>query len=264
MTIQAHEAQFTVRGYDCGYGGPLRTLALADFLQEAASQHAESLGWGRDGMGQSGRTWMLTRIDLRLAAAYALALRENDWLTVRTWPAAIERLFALRDFELEGPDGERLAAATYSYLIVDIASRRPLRPEGILPPDLHSPRPRAVAEGWQAIGRPTEAPVEAFRQRAGRRHIDHNGHVNNAHLLTWLVDAVPTAAVAGSRLAALRVEFVREVLPGDEVAAVAAPLAGGPAGQRGFVSELCRAGNSTDGGHQGGEVCARAETWWQV
>jgi hypothetical protein len=34
------ETIYKVRGYDCGYGGPLRPLALANYLQEAAADHA--------------------------------------------------------------------------------------------------------------------------------------------------------------------------------------------------------------------------------
>ena len=34
------ELEFDVHGFDCGYGGPLRAFALANFLQEAAGASA--------------------------------------------------------------------------------------------------------------------------------------------------------------------------------------------------------------------------------
>ena len=205
------ELEFDVHGFDCGYGGPLRAFALANFLQEAAGASAARLGFGMEDLHAKGRTWMLSRLDLRVDE---LPL-EGARVLVRTWPAGTRKLFAFREFSMNGSDGKSLVRAVYAYLIVDIAARRPLRPESVFGSDTPDAGvPHAVADF--AFDIPSDIDmVPAFTQSVRGRHIDHNGHANNAHLVDWLVDA----AGGDGELSALRVEFLAEALDGDLLAA---------------------------------------------
>jgi acyl-ACP thioesterase len=208
--------QFNVHGFDCGYGGPLRVFSLANFLQETAGENAAALGFGMEDLHAKGWTWMLSRLDLRVDELPLVGER----VVVRTWPAGTRRLFALRDIFMTGADGRNLARAVYAYIIVDLSARRPLRPENVFgaePP--HSDEPHPVPDFAFDLPECRDLTID-FAQRVSGRHIDHNGHANNAHLLNWLVDS----AENGSRLdeskaniSALRVEFLAEALAGDEL-----------------------------------------------
>jgi len=244
MTDSLHTTlEFEVRGYDCGYGGPLRAFALVNFLQEAAGVSATSMGFGMEDLNAKGLTWMLSRLDLR---ADELP-RDGERVLVRTWPAGISKLFALRDIEMRRPDGRSLVRAVYAYLVVDIEARRPLRPAGVLgqvPPSPGDPHP---VPGFGFDIPEAAQPVPVFSQRVRGRHIDHNGHANNAHLVNWLVDAASEGEAA---LSALRVEFLAEALEGDELEATRGYAPESPAASRfgpeaaaaTTVSELTRGG----------------------
>jgi medium-chain acyl-[acyl-carrier-protein] hydrolase len=243
--------EFDVRGFDCGYGGPLGALAIANFLQEAAGMNADTLGFGMEAMDAKGRTWMLSRLDLRVDELP----RCGELVTVATWPAGVAKLFALRDFRILGADGRSLVRAVYAYLIVDLAARRPLRPQSVFgaePPTTGEPHP--VADFAFEIP-PAVHMTPSFAQRVGARHIDHNGHANNAHIVNWLVDASigegerqlePSAP--SPQLSALRVEFLAEALAGDDLAASrgspAVPLFRQEAAARQAVTELTRDGKA--------------------
>jgi acyl-ACP thioesterase len=235
--------EFGIRGFDCGYGGPLRPFAMANFLQEAAGENATRLGFGMGDLHAKGWTWMLSRLELRTD----LLPRDGERVSVRTWPAGTRKLFALRDIEMLGQGGRSLVRAVYAYLVVDMAARRPLRPESVFGseiPPVGAPHPVPdfafdipVAEGLE----------KAFAQRVSGRHIDHNGHANNAHLIDWLVDAAMAPSGGGPgrpELASLRVEFLSEALEGDELLAARAeltpPSAGAREPSRLFVTELSR------------------------
>src|SRR5512142_2353748 len=123
--VSAYE--FEVRGYDCGYGGPLRIFALSNFLQESAGFNAAKHGFGMDDLHAKGLTWMLSRLELR---ADALP-REGSRVVVRTWPAGTRKLFAMRALDMRDPYGSSLVRALYAYLVVDMESRRPLRPDAM-------------------------------------------------------------------------------------------------------------------------------------
>lgn len=232
MSVEPLETHHIVWGYDCGYGGPFKPIALANYFQEAAGDHAAALGIGMEDMFAEGRTWMLSRLDIR-----AERLPETgEEVLVRTWPAGTERIFALRCIELLAKNGERLAGALYEYLIVDIEKRKPLRPERILNPGLKTELARpypdlkpglqeipefALADKNSEVDKDTEgAFAESFRLTAGPRHIDSNGHVNNAHIIDWLCDAVPKERRGAGQIRRIKVDFVAEVKLGDQIVAL--------------------------------------------
>lgn len=222
MLEQAFETRYKVRGYDCGYGGPLKPLAIANFFQEAAGDHAFALGIGMEEMFARGRTWMLSRLDIESEGWP----QTGDEVIVRTWPAGTDRIFAVRYLEMLSADGRRLAGARYDYLVVDIEKRRPVRPEKILDPDMRMdispPYPDLLPGLQDTVGFEAEIPQgwkESFRVRICPRHIDNNGHANNGHLLNWLCDAVPAGERASGATVRIKVDFVSEVKEGEELAA---------------------------------------------
>lgn len=223
MSVQPMETIHHVRGFDCGYGGPFRPLSIANYFQEAAGDHAKILGVGMQNMFSKGWTWMLSRVDIR---ADRLPVT-GDRVTVRTWPAGTNRLFAQRYMELRSESGDLLAGALYEYLVVDIERRRPLRPEKILDPDLRaivSPPYDDLCAGLHdypefAKGQENDF-TQAFSIRASPRHMDYNGHVNNAHIVDWLADAVPIEERMTGGIARLKVDFVAELRMGDDVKAL--------------------------------------------
>jgi len=77
------EIRYEVRGYDCGYGGPLTPLALANFFQEAAGAHASQIGIGMEDLWAKGLTWMLSRIDIRIESLP----QAGQTVIARTWPS---------------------------------------------------------------------------------------------------------------------------------------------------------------------------------
>jgi acyl-CoA thioesterase FadM len=252
--VQPHSDEYLVRGFDCGYGGPLRPFALFNFFQEAAGNQADTIGIGMDRMQAEGKTWMISRIDLRIEALPFA----GEKVAVETWPAGRDRLFALRDFILRGPDGGVLARAVYAYLIVDMATRRPVRPErffGEGEPIGEAPHPvEDLSFAVPHIGTGAAMPEgAAFALSASSRHIDNNGHVNNAHIANWLIDALPRDERGSGRIRGARIDFSGEILAGDLLEARWSRLpdtAGRPG--IGALTELRR----------GEEVVARAELAW--
>ncbi|HTX74096.1 MAG TPA: acyl-ACP thioesterase domain-containing protein [Rectinemataceae bacterium] len=247
-SIAPFELAYETRGFDCGYGGPLKPLPLMNILQEAAGAHADRLGWGIEDLMADGKTWMLSRMELRIDRLP----RTGEQLVIETWPAGLDRLFALRDFALRSAAGQLLVRAVYAYLIVDRVSHRPLRPERILGSAItEGAKPHPVAEPSFAVPQVPTSPA-AVELRASPRHLDNNGHVNNAHIVDWLVDAVPRALRAERELRSLRVEFLAETLDGDEIRSFSGSSGGGES-RPSIVTELRR----------GEEPIARALSSWE-
>jgi acyl-ACP thioesterase len=222
---------------------------MANFLQEAAGAHAYALGFGIEDLRSRGQTWMLAKMDLRVDRLP----REGERVRVRTWPSGLDRLLALRDITLETMGGEPLVRSVYAYLVVDLEARRPLRPERALPglADLDVSSLGHCVPDWRfgVAEILAEARNQGFSEMARARHLDDNGHVNNAHLLDWLIDVVPGESRGSGRLAGLRVDFLREAFAGD---VVEVGVSAGQAAPLFALSDIRR----------GTELLARAETSW--
>lgn len=185
--IYEHTEIYPVRVYHCGTNGCITLPALADFLQEIASVHAEHLGYSRSRLLDEGRIWVLARL-------YFLMNRLPGFqepMTLHTIARGRDKYHAFRDFELLDADGKELGRATSSWLHMDIASRSmtPLDeslmkavPEGINPGLLDFPS--------RSLPRLREAGYET-NLRARRFDEDMNGHVNNAKLVSLCLESVP-------------------------------------------------------------------------
>ncbi len=184
--MKLHTETFRIRAGEVGPGGLLRLTALADIFQEVAGNNAIAVGYGTDALREQGLTWVLSR--LRIAVTNLP--RWCDEIVVSTWPSGIERLWAFREFRVERPDGEVLARGSSAWLILKIASKRPIRPPEFVERAAVGMPPREMASPTEEIDLPEGLePGPSFR--AGRYDLDVNGHANNVAILRWLLEALP-------------------------------------------------------------------------
>ncbi len=237
---------FPVHKYEVDAFGVLAAPALSGYLSEIAGHHAEELGVGLDALMARGVTWVLSR--LRLESP--VAVRLGDELEVETWPSGLERLFANREFVVRrGADGAEVARATTQWLVMDLASRKPVRPADVLDPRV----PREAAPSAVALtrGKLPELRDWEVQKRFHVRYadIDQNLHVTNTSYVAWAVEAMPREVWQGSRLAALEVQYLAETRHGEAI--------------------LSRLARTADGGHahaivreDDGKELARLVTRW--
>jgi len=115
---------FRARYYEVGHDGCVTIQALCNYFQEAAGNHATRLGVGMQKLMDQHQSWVLSRMLVQMSVFPGW----HDEVTVDTWPAGVERMFALRLFRLRC--GERmLGFGTSAWLLFDLDRRRPLRPE---------------------------------------------------------------------------------------------------------------------------------------
>jgi acyl-ACP thioesterase len=98
-------------------------LSIFNFMQEAASSHADALGVSIQQLLSENYTWLLSRVQITMTSYPAW----TDDLTVLTWPSGMQRLFALRDFQFKDQKDSTVGAALSAWLVIDTHKRRPVR-----------------------------------------------------------------------------------------------------------------------------------------
>jgi medium-chain acyl-[acyl-carrier-protein] hydrolase len=236
---------FRVRAYEVDVWGRASALTVCNWLQEAAGNHATHLGWGIEGLHAQGLTWLLSRLHVRLN-------RLPPWreeVRVTTWPAGAHRLWAVREFRLTGAAGDEVGVATTGWMVVNLATRRPMRPAADVVAMGKLTPPRALDDAFEKL---PEVERVAFARTLEVRisDLDINRHANNVSVVGWGLESLPLETLEGRELADFEIEFRGEAKAGERVTSEAEA-----ADASTFVHRLMRVGD--------GREIARARSRWR-
>ena len=214
--------QFKVRSYECGADGRATLPTVCNFLQEAASLHAASLGFGKGDFAATGEniSWVLTRMVVKMDR-YP---KWEDEVTVETFPRGGRKIVAWRDFEVKDAKGRTLGVASSEWMIIDLATRKiHAIPEKVFAANDPANVPVLGLEPFskfrfpsgEAVSFPLRSETEKIplpRFTAMKSQIDLNGHVNNVHYISWMLEPCDSRCPAE-----MEVVFRSETFAGDEV-----------------------------------------------
>jgi medium-chain acyl-[acyl-carrier-protein] hydrolase len=236
VRVSAHQCDFCLRW---------KPAAMFLAMIEAASLHADALGFGFESMHANEMAWVLSRLRVHFHAFPGM----GETVSLQTWPRGVQqRLFFTRDFLLTDAQGQPLASATSAWMLINPAQRRILLPHtlvGSLP----------LNEGRYALDvllekiNPPEGLPERLVVEAGYSAVDVMGHANSARYVEWLCDAIGIQTFEEKALSWLQVNFNRETKPGERLSLRLGPDGGGngrwlaegynlDAGARGFEAEF--------------------------
>lgn len=210
-----HSRDYTVRNYELGPHQAAHVRILLDYLQETADSHSRELGISVQYLLKKGLLWVL--------AAYHLKVNRypgaGEIVTVNTWyPGRYER-FYLRDFEIQGADGNLIAAATTSWALIDAVKRRPVKREcEDSLPDLPVLERRAVEEGIEHLS-PLVSPHQGDPFTVGSSCLDMYRHVNHVFYIQWALDSVSPGMEKGLLPFSIEAVFKTEAVAGDRLVA---------------------------------------------
>ena len=234
--------KFKIHSYEVDVTNTATLPAICQYLQEVASNHAEQLGFGVSWLLENQRTWMLSRLIVKMDAFP----RVGEEILVYTWPSGTDRLLFLRDFSIERASGEVLGRAVSSWVFMNLEFRRPVHPSSKeFEYDFSRTGERALEVNPGKIPLLSgEEEKASFRVRYS--DLDMNNHVNNIKYIEWVMESVDPEYRRTNRPVELSVNFLAEALYGQEVSIHAVDT-------EGFRHSVKN--------REGSDIC-RAETGW--
>jgi YbgC/YbaW family acyl-CoA thioester hydrolase len=180
--MREHTFRYHVELYDVNAFGEWSTPALLCFMQQAATQASEALGFGIDWYAGHGTTWIIRRtvVEQHEAARY------RDEIAVRTWVSDIRRVRSQREYELHrASDGALLARGHSDWVYVDLRRGLPLQPPAELRAAL---MPDGVVSRDRPLRKVLHIPAHAFhtQRRVEFAALDSVAHVNNARYAAYV------------------------------------------------------------------------------
>lgn len=211
MSSLIFEKNYRVHVYETGPNGKLSLHSLFNYLQDIASDHAETLGFGRDDLLRENRFWVLSRMYVELIR---MPLWEDD-LLIRTWPCGTESVFALRNYEIEGDKGTMVKASS-SWLILDRQTRKIQRPDLIFR-KFEFPVPSDPVRNATKLSDPGEQGQTDHCFRIKASDLDINLHTNNAVYLKWICDSYDLGFIMKNDPQSVEINYLAESKFGDEI-----------------------------------------------
>lgn len=187
-------------------------------LQEAAAKHSTKQHCGIPEMvAAENRTWVIVRARLTID-------RLPDWMenvNIETWAEQPFRLFAPRLVTGRSDDGSPIFTAVSHWVVIDIARKRPIRPDEALKyftlpdkdvkffdPDIGRFK---VADDFQGHRLPDFIPAMSYYDT------DTNRHINNISYVNWVCDAFPFSFLDSYRIRTIDCHWAKQTFHGDEI-----------------------------------------------
>lgn len=212
--------EYLVHWYDTDLNGHIKMSAIANYLQESAWRHANHLGFGYEDAKKRNEFWVIVNLMIRINGFP----QWGQTINVETWPKGIDRLFAIRDFRILKNDGTVIGAATSSWMILDLNTRRPKNVD-IVKPVLHLATHQDILSENAPFLRAIKEISSAELRKVRFSEVDQHGHVNNIRYIDWCLDTLPVEWHREHRITSMVINYLAEVKE-DETIKISTGLPG--------------------------------------
>lgn len=176
---------YEIKYYEQNVKGDLKESSLLNFLQDAATLSAESLGFGPTFVFSNNYAWVVLKYHIELTEP----LRNFSHITLKTEPRGASKLYAFRDFEIYSPENRLMGRVCSTWALIDMETRRMLPMQKTLP--FLFPYEKKEDDLEYGKVEAFEAPdtVKEFEVRFD--DIDVNHHANNCNYIIWALETLP-------------------------------------------------------------------------
>ncbi|MGV8136870.1 MAG: acyl-[acyl-carrier-protein] thioesterase [Mangrovibacterium sp.] len=210
--MEKYTQKINIQSYHTDQYGKASVCSLFNFMLEAAWAHAQVMEWGYDQLQNHHMFWVLSRM-------YIIIEKYPSWqnqITIHTWPAGTDGMYAYREFIIEGENGEVVLRANTAWLILDIHTKKII----LLKEYIHT-FPRYA--GTSACREP-----ERLRPYKNAEHLsfspilfselDINKHFNSVKALERVIDHFGIIFLNQYEPETIEVNYLKEGLAGDSLA----------------------------------------------
>lgn len=191
----------------------LKPCCLLEFLQDLASEHADTNDFGYNFVRSQNLAWYLLKYRMEFNN-----YPENIFnLKIKTEPRGYNKLFAFRDFIISSDD-KILGRVASSWGLVDLTNKTMANPSEVLKdiPDMTPFEKKENDLNYSKIRLPEKFDKEKiFEIRFD--DLDVNGHVNNSNYIVWAFETLDFEFRKEYKLKTLDLLFKKEVMYGNDI-----------------------------------------------
>lgn len=211
MNPAIYQHDFVVPWHQIDRNGRLSMKAFEDYLQQAATQHAEDLGFGYDYLNSHQALWVLVAVK----GVFYSHPQWLDDLSLRTWHRGCKGVISLRDFALYTKSGHLVATASSEWVIINHQTRAMISPS-ILDPYNDTIVEDAAMEPF-TLKRNVPTEVQSAGYTVVFSDLDFNGHTNNSRYFEWISNVFEPLNSQHKAIKRFDIKFHSECFLGEHI-----------------------------------------------
>lgn len=210
--MEKYQEKITIKSYQTNQYGKASIASLFNILIEAAWAHAQVMDWGYDNLKSNNLFWVLSRMYFQVEKYPAW----QDEITLNTWSAGTDGMYAYREYIVEDDKGEVLLRASSAWLILDMETRKIFRLS-----EYRSTFPKRVdsnaCRNPKKI-KPGMHPETMTFYPVLFSDLDINQHFNSVKYVERVLDNFGIEYLNNHEPAELEVNYLKEGQAGDSIA----------------------------------------------
>lgn len=180
--------EVTVQPSDVSSKGTIKLKSLLDYFQNTAGLAVQDIEGTTTELIARGYAWVLTRYEIEITGR--LPSLDEKFL-IGTFHDPSHGYNTLRVFDVKSIDERPIAWAKSSWLLLDLATGRPVKAAAHLP-EINSGDAEAISPDFQEVKDFEDEKILRSVDFNVRFHdLDYNAHVNNAAYFAWVFDECP-------------------------------------------------------------------------
>ena len=194
--VSSYSKNYKVEVDHVDFNGSLKLSSLFTYFQDIAGLHSENLNMGMETLYENHNVlWVLARIRVDIIR-YPLL---NEEIIIDTWPQEPDRVGFARDFLVRDIQGNILAKAVSTWVIIDVNTRRLKKTKSVY------------------TGYPPTVKERAIDCKLRYSDIDVNKHLNNSKYVDFIMDCFSLKDHEKYSIKSIEVNYSKEALPGDSI-----------------------------------------------
>ncbi len=210
--MEKYLQKINVLSYHSDQHGKASICSLFRYMDEAAWAHAQVMDWGYDQLQSNNMFWVLSRM-------YIIVEKYPSWqdlITLTTWSAGSDGIYAYREFLMEDQNGNVLLRANTAWLILDITTKKIVLLRDHIDTFPRNEKERACRQPERIRPGKSAGSLEFYPVRFS--DLDINKHFNSAKALERVLDHFDTDFLNTHETASIEVNYLKEGFAGDRLA----------------------------------------------
>lgn len=193
---------------DVDFKGHLKLSSLFSILAEQATMHAFLLKvWNKELIEKYG--WIVAKMHIEIFEEISC----EEEVVFKTWPGKASRVIFPRYYSVENKNGDKLAAISSIWTLLDLEKRRITMPNRVgitFPEDVFLEESTSLPKDIEG----TEGCQFVSQRKVTYSDLDTNQHVNNARYIEWVCDILSIEKFEESFISNLTIAFKKEITIG--------------------------------------------------
>lgn len=205
------EHNFFVGLGDIDFNNNLKIKSLLGYLEDVGGIHSNVVGYGLLDIPVKKRSWVLLNWKVKILKRPRYA----ETLKVKTWAYGMDKIYALRDFEVHNEKGELVVIATSKWVCLDTEKKAIIRIDDEMK-NAYTLENKKVFDGEiEKLKEPDGNYIQEEILQVTRDMIDVNHHVHNLNYIDFASHILPYEIMQSATN--IEVMYKKEIKENDKI-----------------------------------------------